>query len=94
MIFPGHFYRSVRKPGVEVITDVIDHVLATGFDARAYVRPMEVVGESGLRLDEAWADGPRAYRSVAVPGFPNLFMLMGRTRSSCSRGHPSGTPSC
>ena len=52
-------------------------VLATGFDARAYVRPMEIVGENGLTLDEAWDDGPHAYRSVAVPGFPNLFMLMG-----------------
>ncbi len=52
-------------------------VLATGFDAHAYVRPMELVGEHGLTLDEAWADGPHAYRSVAVPGFPNLFMLMG-----------------
>jgi cation diffusion facilitator CzcD-associated flavoprotein CzcO len=52
-------------------------VLATGFDARAYVRPMEIVGENGLTLDEAWQDGPHAYRSVAVPGFPNLFMLMG-----------------
>lgn len=52
-------------------------VYATGFDARAYVRPMEVIGQGGLTLDEAWADGPMAYRSVAVPGFPNLFMLMG-----------------
>ncbi|VBA58808.1 flavin-containing monooxygenase [Mycobacterium attenuatum] len=52
-------------------------VYATGFDARAYVRPMEVVGEGGRTLDEAWADGPMAYRSVAVPGFPNLFILMG-----------------
>ncbi len=52
-------------------------VLATGFDARAYVRPMDVTGENGLRLDEAWVDGPKAYRSVAVPGFPNMFMLMG-----------------
>jgi len=52
-------------------------VLATGFDARAYVRPMNIVGEDGLTLDEAWQDGPHAYRSVAVPGFPNLFMLMG-----------------
>jgi cation diffusion facilitator CzcD-associated flavoprotein CzcO len=96
LIFAGHFYRSVRQPGVEVITDAIDHieargivtadgtlheldllVYATGFDARAYVRPMEVIGEGGLSLDEAWADGPMAYRSVAVPGFPNLFMLMG-----------------
>ncbi len=38
---------------------------------------MEIVGENGLTLNEAWADGPHAYRSVAVPGFPNLFMLMG-----------------
>jgi cation diffusion facilitator CzcD-associated flavoprotein CzcO len=52
-------------------------VLATGFDARAYVRPMQIVGENGVTLDEAWADGPHAYRSVAVPGFPNMFMLMG-----------------
>ena len=96
MIFSGHFYRSVQMPGVEMITDAIDHVeprgvitadgvlheldvlvLATGFDARAYVRPMRIVGEHGLTLDEAWADGPKAYRSVAVPGFPNMFMLMG-----------------
>jgi cation diffusion facilitator CzcD-associated flavoprotein CzcO len=52
-------------------------VLATGFDAHAYVRPMEIVGENGLTLDEAWEDGPHAYRSVAVPGFFNLFMLIG-----------------
>ncbi|HTQ22526.1 MAG TPA: NAD(P)/FAD-dependent oxidoreductase, partial [Mycobacterium sp.] len=50
---------------------------ATGFDARAYVRPLNVIGEGGRTLDEAWADGPKAYRSVAVPGFPNMFMLMG-----------------
>lgn len=95
-IMAGHFYRSVQKPGVEVITDPIDHieprgivtadgalheldllVYATGFDARAYVRPLEMIGEGGLSLDEAWADGPMAYQSVAVPGFPNMFMLMG-----------------
>jgi len=95
-VLAGHFYRSVQQPGVEVISDPIDHiesrgvvtgdgtlheldllVYATGFDARAYVRPLEVIGEGGLTLDEAWADGPKAYRSVAVPGFPNLFMLMG-----------------
>ncbi len=52
-------------------------VLATGFDARAYVRPMHIVGESGRTLEDAWSDGPQAYRSVAVPDFPNMFMLMG-----------------
>lgn len=95
-VMAGNFYRAVQQPGVEVITDPIDHieprgvvtadgtlhelemlVYATGFDARAYVRPLEVIGEGGRTLDEAWADGPVAYRSIAVPRFPNLFMLMG-----------------
>lgn len=52
-------------------------VLATGFDAHAFVRPMRVVGENGVSIDEAWQDGPRAYHTVAVPGFPNYFMLIG-----------------
>ncbi len=96
LIISGHYYRSIQKPGVEVVNDAIDHieprgvvttdntlhevdvlVFATGFDARAYVRPMSIVGENGTTLDEVWADGPHAYRSIAVPGFPNLFMLMG-----------------
>jgi cation diffusion facilitator CzcD-associated flavoprotein CzcO len=92
----SHYYRAIQKPGVELVTEPIDHVtadgvvttdgvlheldvlvLATGFDAHAYVHPIEVVGENGLTLEQAWADGPQAYRSVAVPGFPNLFMLIG-----------------
>lgn len=95
-VMAGRFYRAVQQPGVDIITEPIDHieargivtadgalheldllVFATGFDARAYVRPMEIIGEGGLTLDEAWADGPRAYRSIAVPGFPNLFMMIG-----------------
>ena len=70
------------EPNGVVTTDGVLHeldilVLATGFDARAYVRPLKIIGEDGVSLDEVWADGPHAYRSVAVPGFPNLFMLMG-----------------
>jgi cation diffusion facilitator CzcD-associated flavoprotein CzcO len=52
-------------------------VLATGFDAHAYLRPIELVGEGGLTLDEAWAERPHGYRTVALPGFPNFFMMMG-----------------
>jgi cation diffusion facilitator CzcD-associated flavoprotein CzcO len=51
-------------------------VLATGFDTHAWGVD-HVVGEDGLSLKEAWAQGTRAYRSVAVPGFPNFFMLVG-----------------
>lgn len=52
-------------------------VLATGFDAHAYLRPIDLVGLDGKTLDEAWADGPRAYQTVALPGFPNFFLCMG-----------------
>jgi cation diffusion facilitator CzcD-associated flavoprotein CzcO len=51
-------------------------VLATGFDAHAF-GVENVVGEHGRTLREAWAAGDRAYRSVAFPGFPNFFMLVG-----------------
>jgi cation diffusion facilitator CzcD-associated flavoprotein CzcO len=95
-VMAGHYYGAIQKPGVDLVSEAIDHVepkgvvttdgtlheldllvLATGFDARAYVRPMDIVGENGLTLNEVWEDGPHAYRSIAVPGFPNLFMLMG-----------------
>jgi len=51
-------------------------VLATGFDTHAW-GVEHVVGEDGRSLKEAWAQGTRAYRSVAVSGFPNFFMLVG-----------------
>ncbi|AYF74178.1 NAD(P)/FAD-dependent oxidoreductase [Nocardia yunnanensis] len=55
--------------------DVI--VLATGFRAHDYMRPMNLVGRDGLSIDDAWAKGPRAYRMTAIPGFPNLFTVLG-----------------
>lgn len=63
------------KDGVLHEMDVI--VLATGFDAHAYMRPMDLVGRDGLTIEEAWQDGPRAFQTVAIPGFPNFFMLLG-----------------
>jgi cation diffusion facilitator CzcD-associated flavoprotein CzcO len=52
-------------------------VLATGFRADRFMRPMQVVGREGTRLDELWAERPIAYLSVSVPGLPNFFMLNG-----------------
>lgn len=65
----------VTADGVRHELDVL--VLATGFDAHAYLRPINLIGEDGVKLEQVWADGPRAYRTVALPGFPNFFMLMG-----------------
>jgi cation diffusion facilitator CzcD-associated flavoprotein CzcO len=52
-------------------------VLATGFRADRFMRPMQVVGRGGRTLEEAWADRPSAYLSISIPDFPNLFMLNG-----------------
>ncbi len=52
-------------------------VYATGFDAHAYMRPMKVLGLDGLSVDTLWKDGVFSYRGVALPGFPNFFMLYG-----------------
>jgi len=52
-------------------------VLATGFNAHQFMRPMNIVGRGGTKLDSAWQDSNLAYRSVAIPEFPNFFMVMG-----------------
>jgi cation diffusion facilitator CzcD-associated flavoprotein CzcO len=52
-------------------------ILATGFRAHDYMRPIRIVGEHGVELDDVWARGPFGYRTLAIPGFPNLFMIMG-----------------
>jgi cation diffusion facilitator CzcD-associated flavoprotein CzcO len=55
--------------------DVI--VYATGFDAHAYMRPMNVRGLNGLTLDQLWKERVFSYNGFALPGFPNLFLLYG-----------------
>ncbi len=55
--------------------DVI--VYATGFRGGDFMRPMKLTGANGIDLDHAWRAGPRSYNSVAIPGFPNLFMMSG-----------------
>jgi len=52
-------------------------VLATGFQAHNYMRPMDLRGRDDIAIDDAWSKGPRAYRMTAIPGFPNLFTVLG-----------------
>ncbi|MEE3059541.1 MAG: NAD(P)/FAD-dependent oxidoreductase [Pseudomonadota bacterium] len=52
-------------------------VMATGYDAHAYFRPMNMTNAQGVSLDDIWKDGPYALRTVAVPGFPNFFFTLG-----------------
>ena len=52
-------------------------VLATGFKVDAFMRPMQVTGRGGVRLEDEWKHRPNAYLSISIPDFPNLFMLNG-----------------
>lgn len=52
-------------------------VLATGFDAHQFMRPMTMRGVGGVTLDDVWRESVYAYRSISLPEFPNFFMLMG-----------------
>jgi cation diffusion facilitator CzcD-associated flavoprotein CzcO len=54
-------------------------VLATGFKADQFLRPMNVTGLGGVALNDVWARRPSAYLAVAIPQFPNLFLINGPT---------------
>lgn len=65
--------------GTERDYDVV--FTATGFEVQKYLWPTEYRGLDGAGLEERWADpdggGPRAYLSLTVPDFPNLFVMYG-----------------
>lgn len=73
----------VEETGVRTADGVLHEldvlVLATGFKADQFMRPMNVEGRNGTKLNDVWAKRPRAYLAVAIPEFPNLFLLNGPT---------------
>jgi 4-hydroxyacetophenone monooxygenase len=53
-------------------------VLATGFETRNMLAPMQIRGRSGVELHEVWgAEDAFAYLGMTVPDFPNLFIVSG-----------------
>ncbi|AOJ05308.1 alpha/beta hydrolase [Burkholderia mayonis] len=73
--------RRVTPGGIET-EDGVHHpvdaiVFGTGFAATEFLAPMRIVGRAGVTLNDAWRRGARAYLGVAVPDFPNFFMLYG-----------------
>ncbi|HEY8000539.1 MAG TPA: NAD(P)/FAD-dependent oxidoreductase [Solirubrobacterales bacterium] len=52
-------------------------ILGTGFKVFDNPSFAQVTGRGGQTLADAWQGSPRAYLGTAVPGFPNLFFLVG-----------------
>lgn len=66
----------VTGGGREIDVDVV--VFATGFDVVSFLSTIEVIGRSGTPLREVWdGDDAAAYLGLAVPDFPNFFVLYG-----------------
>jgi cation diffusion facilitator CzcD-associated flavoprotein CzcO len=65
----------VTKDGKLHALDIL--VFATGFDAHAYLRPMQVTGENGIKLAEVWRDLPLTYHSMTIPHMPNFLLING-----------------
>ena len=70
--------------GVEREVDAI--VFGTGFHVTDPPVAAQVRGRDGRLMSEVWQGSPRAYLGTTVPGFPNLFLLLGPNTGS---GHTS-----
>lgn len=65
----------ITKDGSQHEADVI--IFGTGFKAVDFLAPIKVTGLNGKALNDTWEKGAEAYKGIAVPEFPNLFILYG-----------------
>lgn len=65
----------VTEDGEKHVVDTI--VYATGFKPFSIIDEVEIQGEQGQSMRDYYAAGVRAHRTVALPGFPNFFMILG-----------------
>jgi cation diffusion facilitator CzcD-associated flavoprotein CzcO len=64
--------------GLDGIARPVDTIiLATGFRATDLLTPLEILGRSGVDLNDRWRQGIEAYLGTTVSGFPNLYLLLG-----------------
>ncbi len=70
--------------GVRYHCDILAY--ATGFRANDMVASLNVFGRDGIELQEWWGRKPAAYLGMAVPEFPNFFMLYGPGTNLASGG--------
>ncbi len=65
----------VAADGTEREVDAI--IFGTGFHVLDMPIAERVRGADGRTLADHWQGSPQAYRGTTVPGFPNMFMLLG-----------------
>jgi cation diffusion facilitator CzcD-associated flavoprotein CzcO len=65
----------IDADGTEREVDAI--IFGTGFQVTDMPVGKAVKGREGKTLDEVWKGSPNAYLGTAIPGFPNMFLLLG-----------------
>ena len=65
----------VTADGEELPFDAV--VFGTGFASQAFHGDLAVLGAAGANLSQAWEEGAAAYLGMAVPDFPNMFLIYG-----------------
>ena len=67
---------GIRTATCERPFDVI--ILAIGFDAATGpLMSIDLRGQNGVTIQDAWREGPRTHLGIAVERFPNMFMVLG-----------------
>jgi len=73
---------GVRTSAATYPCDVL--IFATGFDAlTGALTRINPEGPRGVRLRDAWADGPLTFLGLMVPGLPNMFTISARAAPRC-----------
>lgn len=65
----------VTADGVRHPADCL--IFGTGFQATAPLPRGMLIGRDGLDILDSWHDGAHAYLGTTLPGYPNLFMIVG-----------------
>ncbi len=72
---------EVRPDGVVGADGVLHEadtlIFATGFYVTDIPFAQHIRGRDGARLCDLWQGSPQAYRGTSVPGFPNMFWVIG-----------------
>ncbi|MEU7814965.1 NAD(P)/FAD-dependent oxidoreductase [Pseudonocardia sp. NPDC049154] len=68
---------TVDVAGRETEHEVDTIIFGTGFKVADGLARMNVTGRDGVKLADAWAEGPEALLGTTVAGFPNLFTIVG-----------------
>ncbi|MGO1543798.1 MAG: flavin-containing monooxygenase [Gulosibacter sp.] len=65
----------ITGDGEHLDVDVV--IYATGFRPSDYLDPIKIYGRGGTEIHDYWGGDAKGFAGITVPGFPNLFMLLG-----------------